>query len=346
MSAVDKIKISIIIPVYNAEIYLKQCLDSVICQTFKDFECICINDGSTDNSLSILQEYANKDKRFKLINKKNEGVSVARNTGIQNAAGKYIVFIDSDDWISEDYVETLYNSIEKYNCDMVSANFYIYDDKTGQLKTDKNPKDLYKACFNTSEKKQYFLFLNNNYIWIRIYRKDFLKANNIYFKLNKLEDSLFLWQAVIFSDNFMFVDKNIYYYRVNRTGSLTTTDYTGAYIEGLREIKNFLINENLYTHYKQPFFLFAMSGIANSFESSKLPYKQLKDIFIKLKYEFLNDRDMKFYKGQSFLLSARMYLLYFCLKYNINYVRIIKIFKFLRFGKFLRKIYNLRKLSK
>jgi hypothetical protein len=161
-----------------------------------------------------------------------------------------------------------------------------------------------------------------------------------------LEDSLFLWQAVIFSDNFMFVDKNIYYYRVNRTGSLTTTDYAESYIEGLREIKNFLINENLYAHYKQPFFLFAMSGIANSFESSKLPYKQLKDIFIKLKYEFLNDRDMKFYKGQSFLLSARMYLLYFCLKYNINYVRIIKIFKVFRFGKLLKKIYNLRMFFK
>ncbi|MDD4166851.1 MAG: glycosyltransferase family 2 protein [Endomicrobiaceae bacterium] len=339
--------VSVIIPVYNAEPYLKQCLDSVLAQTFKNIEIIIINDCSNDNSSQIIEEYRKTDRRIISISlQKNAGPGNARNEGIKAANGKYIVFIDSDDWVTEDYVETLYNSIEKHNCDMVSANFYIYDDKTGQLKTDKNPEDLYKTCFNTSEKKQYFLFLNNNYIWIRIYRKDFLKANNIYFKLNKLEDSLFLWQAVIFSDNFMFVDKNIYYYRVNRTGSLTTTDYAESYIEGLREIKNFLINENLYAHYKQPFFLFAMSGIANSFESSKLPYKQLKDIFIKLKYEFLNDRDMKFYKGQSFLLSARMYLLYFCLKYNINYVRIIKIFKVFRFGKLLKKIYNLRMFFK
>lgn len=339
--------VSVIIPVYNAEPYLKQCLDSVLAQTFKNIEIIIINDCSNDKSFQIIEEYRKTDSRIISISlKKTAGPGNARNEGIKAANGKYIVFIDSDDWISEDYVETLYNSIEKYNCDMVSANFYIYDDKTGQMKTDKNPKDLYKACFNTSEKKQYFLLLNNNYIWIRIYRKDFLKANNIYFKLNKLEDSLFLWQAVIFSDNFMFVDKNIYYYRVNRTGSLTTTDYAGAYIEGLREIKNFLINENLYAHYKQPFFLFAMSGIANSFENSKLPYKQLKDFFIKLKSEFLNDKDLQFHKGQCFLLSARLFLLYFCLKYNINYARIIKICKVFRFGKLLRKIYNLRTLFK
>ncbi len=118
----NALKVSLIIPVYNTEKYLRQCLDSVISQTFKEFECICINDGSTDNSLPILQEYINKDIRFKLIDKKNEGVSVARNTGIQNATGKYIVFIDSDDWITKDYIEVLYNTIEKYDCDLVSSD--------------------------------------------------------------------------------------------------------------------------------------------------------------------------------------------------------------------------------
>lgn len=339
--------VSVIIPVYNAEPYLKQCLDSVLAQTFKNIEIIIINDCSADNSSQIIEDYRKTDGRIISISlEKNAGPGNARNEGIKAANGKYIVFIDSDDWITDDYVETLYNNIEKYNCDMVSANFYIYDDKTGKIQTDKSPKDLYNANFNISEKKQFFLLLNNNYIWIRIYRKDFLKANNICFKLNKLEDSLFLWEAVIFSDNFIFIDKPVYYYRANRTGSLTTTDYAESYIEGLREIKNFLINNNLYSQYKQPFFLFAMSGIANSFESSPLPYRRLNDIFIKLKYEFLNDKDIKFHKGQNFLLSARMYLLYFCLKYNINYARIIKIFKFFRFGKFLRKIYKLRAFFK
>jgi len=331
--------VSIIIPVYNVESYLKQCLDSVISQTFKNIEIIIIDDGSTDNSSQIIEEYKKTDNRIvSLLLKINVGPGSARNEGIKIATGKYIVFIDSDDWITKDYIEKLYNSIEKYNCDMISANFYTYDTATGQTEENKCPKNFYNTLFNSSLKKQYFLFLSNNYIWVRIYRKDFLKKNNIYFKLNKLEDSLFLWEVVLASDNFRFIDETIYYYRLNRSNSLTTSDYAGSYIDGLREIKKNLVGKNLYRFYKQPFFLFAMAGIINSFGNSKLSYRQLKDIFYKLKYEFLNDNNIKFYKQKNLHASVRMYLLYFCLKYNINYVRIIKILKSLLLGKFLRKL--------
>ncbi|MDD5020567.1 MAG: glycosyltransferase family 2 protein [Endomicrobiaceae bacterium] len=333
--------ISIIIPVYNAEPYLKQCLDSVISQTFKNIEIIIINDYSTDNSSQIIETYKKTDNRIISIHlKKNAGAGSARNEGLKIATGKYIVFIDSDDWVTPDYIEVLYNNIEKYNCDMISANFYIYDNKTGYIQQAENSKDLYNTNFNSLEKKRYFLLLNNNYIWIRIYNKDFLKKNNIYFKLNKLEDSLFLWEIALSSDNFMFIDETIYYYRANRNNSLTTSNYASAYIEGLREIKKILINKNAYKFYEQPFFLFAMTGIAHSFESSGLPYKQLTDIFYNLKNEFFNNKDVKFYKENNFHLSARLYLLYFCLKYNINYVKIIKICKFFHLGKLLRIIYK------
>jgi len=331
--------VSIIIPVHNVESYLKQCLDSIISQTFKNIEIIIINDCSTDKSSQIIEEYKKTDSRIVTVFlEKNVGAGSARNEGIKIATGKYIVFIDSDDWITKDYIEKLYTGIEKYNCDMISANFYTYDTATGKTEENKCPGKFYNTLFNSSLKKQYFLFLSNNYIWIRIYKKDFLKANNIYFKLNKLEDSLFLWEVVLASDNFRFIDETIYYYRLNRNNSLTTSDYAAAYIEGLREIKKILVGKNLYRFYKQPFFLFAMSGIINSFGNSKLPYRQLKDTFYKLKYEFLNDTDIKFYKQKNLHASARMYLLYFCLKYNINYIGIIKIFKSLRLGKFLRKL--------
>ena len=95
-------KVSIILPVYNVEKYLSQCLDSIVNQTLKDFECICINDGSPDNSLAILKEYASKDSRIKIINQENKGQSSARNVGMNFSKGKYIAFIDSDDWISTD----------------------------------------------------------------------------------------------------------------------------------------------------------------------------------------------------------------------------------------------------
>lgn len=109
------IKVSIIIPVYNTEKYLRKCLDSAINQTLKEIEIICINDGSTDNSLSILKEYANKDNRVVVLDIPNSGVASARNFGIKKAHGRYIGFIDSDDWVDAGYFENLYNQSDGYD---------------------------------------------------------------------------------------------------------------------------------------------------------------------------------------------------------------------------------------
>ena len=131
----NKIKVSIIIPVYNTEQYLRQCLDSVINQTFQDIEIIVVNDGSTDNSINIIKEYQQKDSRIVFVDFPNhKGVSDARNEGIKLARAEYITFVDSDDWVKKDYVKTLYDNITKYNCDIVVTNFYFHDkDKTKKL---------------------------------------------------------------------------------------------------------------------------------------------------------------------------------------------------------------------
>lgn len=114
--------ITIIIPVYNVEQFLKRCLDSVIKQTYRNLEIILINDGSTDKSLSILKKYEKKDRRVKVINKENGGVSSARNCGLDICCGKYITFIDADDYVEVDYVETLYKKIIEYDVDIVFSN--------------------------------------------------------------------------------------------------------------------------------------------------------------------------------------------------------------------------------
>ena len=102
-------KISVIIPVYNVEKYLRECLDSIVNQTFKDIEIICVDDGSTDKSLEILREYEQKDKRIIVISQPNKGVSTARNIGMQQATGKYMMFVDSDDYITQNACELIYN---------------------------------------------------------------------------------------------------------------------------------------------------------------------------------------------------------------------------------------------
>ena len=120
--------ISIIVPIYNREKWLRNCLDSISSQTFKDWECILINDGSTDNSLKIAQEYAANDPRFIVFSQENQGVSAARNLGLDHAQGKWLAFVDSDDEIAPDYLEILYKLGEDNNADLVNASIeFVYD---------------------------------------------------------------------------------------------------------------------------------------------------------------------------------------------------------------------------
>ena len=123
-------KVSIGVPVYNVAEYLPQCLDSILNQTFQDFEVILVDDGSTDNSFEICQEYVAKDSRFRLIHQKNKGLAGARNTIIKNVKTEYIAWVDSDDWIEENYLKLLIDTQEKTDADMVTMGHKVYQDGT------------------------------------------------------------------------------------------------------------------------------------------------------------------------------------------------------------------------
>ena len=118
----EKDLISVIVPVYNIEKYLPRCIDSILDQTYKNWEAIFVNDGSTDNSLKILEEYKKSDGRIKIIDKKNAGSGAARNDGIETSKGKYIAFLDSDDWYEEDFLEKLYNNLIENSSDVSMCN--------------------------------------------------------------------------------------------------------------------------------------------------------------------------------------------------------------------------------
>ena len=179
------IKVSVIIPVYNVESYLSECLDSIINQTLKDIEIICIDDCSTDNSYNILLEYANKDSRIKIIkNIENNGVGFARNVGQFSAIGDYIYFIDPDDYISLNFLEELYNTAVKYNSDIVNTN-NIYN----------NENDIISRFWGSSDsinvKNDYEVTINFNNIhpsdnnlriyytlWTKLFKRSFILENN------------------------------------------------------------------------------------------------------------------------------------------------------------------------
>ena len=214
--------ISIIIPIYNVKDNLNRCLDSVIKQSYTNLEIILIDDGSSDGSENICDEYANLDKRIKVIHKKNEGVSSARNTAINIATGKYIAFVDSDDWLENDCINTLYNEIINQKVDIVRGNYYIDDENNicgvGNLlefsneKIDKNndiKENLLKNILNGK-------FLS--YVWLLLINRNKLINKKIYFKekISMIEDTIF-YIELLTSDMSMYIsNKKIYHYYNNQ----------------------------------------------------------------------------------------------------------------------------------
>ena len=201
-------KISIIIPVYNSEKYLSECLDSIVNQTLKEIEIICVNDGSTDNSLSILKEYTSKDKRIKIIDKENEGQGYARKCGLDIANGKYILFCDSDDYYAElTAFEELYNYIENVKSDVVLFDFIQKNviDKSIDYKTNyKYPKDvLLKKRWSNREIFSYLdidnLFIFYVTFWCKLYSKKFLDSYDDWYFPKKIlyEDNPFHFQILL-----------------------------------------------------------------------------------------------------------------------------------------------------
>lgn len=335
----NKIEVSLIIPVYNVESYLRQCLDSVINQSFKDIEIILVNDCSSDNSLQIIKEYQQKDERIIVIDlQENKGQANARNEGLKIAKGNYIAFIDSDDWVTTDYIETLYKTIKENNADLAIANISTYNNITGETKHIKFSQIIYNNLLNTKNIKA--IILKQRMIWSscsKIYKKDFIVSNNIFFKQTLMEDILFNYEIILKSDNIIITDKNLYYYRIKR--SFSTMENKGDRIyscmEVFKNIKQMLLNNNQFEKYKNSFYSYGYLCFAAEIEVSKLPVKELNKIVYELRNVIFNDKKTTLiYDDETFIYKCRLFLFDLCLKYNISYVIV---------GKTIRKILNLFK---
>ncbi len=218
-------KVSVIVPVYNCEKYINTCLESLINQTLKDIEIICINDGSTDNSLKILKEYAEKDCRIKILTKGNEGLSAARNDGLKISTGEYIGYVDSDDWIDTDFYEKLYTAATKHNSETACANIMRFgnDKERYRLKYDK------EELFTDNEKKLKTAGIPlNNYVWNKIYKRESLVKLNIPFIEGKAYEDISWSIRVIYGlKGLVTVPDTNYYYR--RTSSSIRLSKTQKY---------------------------------------------------------------------------------------------------------------------
>lgn len=292
--------ISVIVPIYNVEKYIHECLSSVLNQTYKNLEIILIDDGSQDMSGKICDEYGFKDNRIIVIHKKNGGLSAARNLGLKKSNGKYVVFIDSDDYLSENYVYLLYMSIKNNNSDIAICSYKF-------IKQNKNETRLSTLINNVSYSNVDILknLLKGNiecYAWNKIYKKKLFDLNNITFPENKFyEDITTFVRLIIKSNRISYVDVPLYMYRI-RKGSITDSknrelsndfneaiysvneiiEYNNLKNEVSQELVNFnlmytLMNLNIvskYTHYSSFEFY---SEFKKNFKEQYFKYK-FKDI--------------------------------------------------------------------
>ena len=216
----NKPKISILIPVYNVAPYLRQCVDSVINQSYKNIEIILVNDGSTDDSLAICEEYKQKDERIVVVNKKNGGLSDARNFALAKATGDYVWFVDSDDWIALDAVEILATNVVKFQCEVLGFSFINYFEATNTFSEAEYSQKIALTNGNEYILQSDFFFPS---ACTHLYSRLFLEKNQLKFKVNQLhEDDYLNFGCFGKIKKIAKIEDGLYFYR-RRENSITTS---------------------------------------------------------------------------------------------------------------------------
>lgn len=237
-------KISIIIPVYNVEKYISECIESILKQTYNNFELLLINDGSTDTSGNICDKYAELDKRIRVFHKKNEGVGIARNLGIEHARGEWICFIDSDDWISSDYFETIMNDINIadltfWGFKLHYANAFPIEYKP--LETFVNKKEAVEDCLAyLKHNDQHFEYLG--YTVNKLFKTSIIKEHHIRFieNLSLREDEIFTLSYARYVSSVRVKSSPLYNYRILNTGLTYKTRSKQEYLSFIKELNEVL----------------------------------------------------------------------------------------------------------
>ena len=257
------VKVSIIISVYNAEKYLKECLDSAVNQTLEDIEIICVNDGSTDDSLNILKSYAEKDSRVKVFTQPNKGQGAALNTALDNVRGEYVLNIDCDDWIELDACEFLYNKSKELNLDLLFNCGVVYNEHDGEYfaipyyNFPKFDSSLENRVFTFKDIDYYFDICVTN--WTKFYRADFLKEHDFKFKDCYFQDNIFHWDVLLNAKRISFSKRQLIYHRI-RDGQIS-----------------FNYNENYFDHIVMSDYIVEVFKKNNRFEEYKANFYKHKD---------------------------------------------------------------------
>lgn len=298
-------KVSVIIPVYNVEKYLRECLDSIINQTLKDIEIICVNDGSTDGSFDILNKYAEKDDRIKVIDKENEGAGAARNAGLKIAAGDYVLFFDADDYMAITALEKLYKNITLYGSDISICGSYDFIDEEKEFKeityAIRNNLLDHKTIFSPREIKKYVFQFCVGWPWDKLYRRNMLAKNNLeYSTLRNSEDTEFVLYSLVCADKISILREGLVFHRRHKN-SVSNNRICNpiCFYSALMDLLEDLKSNNLYEIYEQSFVNYCITFPL--WHISTIKNKKAKNIMVKyFKRLLVKDIDIKNYDGSYF----------------------------------------------
>ena len=285
------VKVSVIIPVYNVEKYLGECLESIIDQSLEDIEIVCVNDGSTDNSLSILESYAELDNRIKIISQENHGLAAARNTGLKNINGDYVYFIDSDDFLELSALEELYNLAEEKSLDFVMFKLINFDDEINEYYTipDYEMSEISNLIgenvFNFEDLEDLIFKIAVSSV-NKLYNMDFINKTGASFPEGLIfEDNVFFWEILFDAKRIGFVDKH-FYNRRRRANSITGAANLN-FVDTLK-IHNLIFEifkkHNQFDKYKEQLFNQKVRSANNRFRQVNKNDKHL--FFVEMKNDF------------------------------------------------------------
>lgn len=326
-------RLSAIVAVYNVQEYITKCADSLVNQSVQHMEIIFVNDGSTDNSLSILREYEKKYSFVRVVDKENGGLSSARNAGLKEAQGEYICFIDGDDFIKLDMFEKLLSRAEETKADMVICKYIIYEEDT------KHEEPIAfnferKGCVDNITALRYYLEERgiSGFAWNKLYKKSLFTSYDISYPMGRLYEDIYVTAALLYhASSIAFLDEGLYYY-VQRGGSITKTPSLKGitdFLKGMEEIKELLFREKKYEVLEEAYRIAYVSRVSAAFvmyylyilkcgrdEKSKETRKYLKTlrkkVFWKDIYKTLGSRRNEFIRAA----LLKTHLLYLAVRFK------------------------------
>lgn len=324
------VKVSVIIPVYNIEKYLRQCLDSVVNQTLKDIEIICVDDGSTDGSFDILQEYAEKDVRIKVVKQKNKGSGAARNKGLEFAQGEFVIFFDSDDFMSNNMLEQLYNRTCETNSEITlcrSEYFHQIDLTTSPIGFSIE-KNIINDCILIQPEKlsKYIFQFCVGWPWDKLYKKDFIINNKLQFQnLRQSNDTYFVLLSLVLTNSISIVDEILVTHRTHKNSlEKTRRQSPECFYYALMELYKALLDRNLFKTYEQSFINYCFT----------------------FSFWHMSSIDCKRAKNKMFKKFKKLYKKLNLKKYSENYFYDIESYKFLKneikYNSFPKNIFSIR----